>query len=283
MKDSKAKEKTTKKGKKIDIVSSALFLIGIGLILFAGIKLYGIFSDYHKSNEVYDGLADEYVTVVDTTEQTTEQTSEEPSEQEVPWYRYVSVNLSGVQETNQDVVGWIWFENEKISYPVLYSGDNTTYLRTSINKMHATAGSIFMEGANTSDFEDSHTIIYGHNMHNLSMFGRLKYYKEKEDYYPEHMYFQIITNDAVYRYQIFAYADVPEDSSIYQVPFSPSDEFQEFINGIYRTSYIDAGVTATKNDKIITLSTCSAKGYRFVVHAVRVDTYVYENNDALSE
>lgn len=267
------------KRKKSDIITSAIFLVGIGLVIFAGIRLYGIFSDYHKSNKIYNTLEEDFVTVLPTEETVS---TEDSQKEELPWYQYADVDLEGVQQTNPDVVGWILFENEKISYPVLYSGDNDTYLRTAIDKSYATAGSIFMEGANTPDFADSHTIIYGHNMKNLSMFGRLKYYKD-EGYYDDHMYFQIFTNDAIYRYQIFAYSDVPEDSSIYRVPFAPGDEFTQFINDLYRSSYVDSGVTVTDDDKIITLSTCAATGYRFVVHAVRVDTYKYGTNSISAE
>ena len=33
---------------------------------------------------------------------------------------------------------------------------------------------------NTPDFQDYHTILYGHNMKNLSMFGGLKKYKTED-------------------------------------------------------------------------------------------------------
>ena len=277
--ETKHRDRNKSKRKKTDIITTAIFLVGIGLVIFAGIRLYGIFSDYHKSNKIYNNLEDEFVTVLPQEETDSTENSEE---EELPWYQYAKVDLEGVQQTNPDAVGWILFENEKISYPVLYSGDNDTYLRTAIDKSYATAGSIFMEGANNPDFEDCHTIIYGHNMKNLSMFGRLKYYKD-EGYYEDHMYFQIFTNDAIYRYQIFAYSDVPEDSTIYRVPFAPGEEYTQFINDLYRHSYVDSGVTVTDSDKIITLSTCAATGYRFVVHAVRVDTYKYGTNSISAE
>lgn len=250
-----------------DTVSMIIMIIGIILIVVAGYQLFRIMRDYHNSNKLYDNLEKEYVTSVEA--------ETEGTEIEVPWYELASVDLESLKEVNPDVIGWIYFENEDISYPVLYSGDNDTYLRTALDKTSATAGSIFMEGANTPDFEDSHTIIYGHNMRNLSMFGKLKYYKE-EGYYSDHAYFQIFVEGKVYRYQIFAYEDVPADSFVYTVPYTADSSFQSFIDKIYRSSYEDTGVTATKEDKIITLSTCSSDDNRFVVHAVRVDTHEYE-------
>ena len=41
------------------------------------------------------------------------------------------------------------------------------------------AGSIFMDSANTPDFSDPNTIVYGHNMKSGNMFGRLKKYLDR--------------------------------------------------------------------------------------------------------
>jgi sortase B len=87
------------------------------------------------------------------------------------------------------------------------------------------------------------------------------------------MYFQIIKEDVIYRYQIFAYEDVSVDSFVYQVPFAPNADFASFIAQIYAASDRDTGVAATEDDKIITLSTCSSDNDRFVVHALRVDSH----------
>ncbi len=254
-----------KNGKK-DIISIVIMVVGMIVIVISAYNLWKIMQDYHKSNKLYDNLADEFVT--EHPEPVTE-----AAEEEIPWYELANVDLDQVKAINPDVVGWIYFENEEISYPILYSGDNDTYLRTALDGSSATAGSIFMEGANHPDFQDCHTIIYGHNMKNLSMFGRLKYYKNSGYYGEDHQYFQIFTGDEVYRYEIFAFADVPADSEVYTVPYAPDDAFQEFIDGLYRTSYEDTGVSAGQNDKVVTLSTCSSGDNRFVVHAVRVDAH----------
>ena len=64
-----------------------------------------------------------------------------------------------------DTVLIIWSSSVN---PVLYSGDDEKYLRTDIYGNQTIAGCIFMEGMNTPDFQDYHTILYGHNMKNLS-------------------------------------------------------------------------------------------------------------------
>jgi len=138
----------------------------------------------------------------------------------------------------------------------------------------AEAGSIFMDGESTPDFSDSHTLIYGHNMKNLSMFGRLKYYKTEKDYYENHKYFQIFTGDKIYRYEIYAYCDIPADSMIYSVYGADSEQLLPLIQEIKQKSYQDTGVAVSAGDHIITLSTCTEDGdKRMIVSAVRVDEH----------
>ena len=52
--------------------------------------------------------------------------------------------------------------------------------------------------------------------------------------------------------------------------------FQKFIDKMKQKSYDDTGVNVTKDDHIMTLSTCSTTGKRFVVHAVRIGEHALE-------
>lgn len=254
------------KKKQWSASSVVLLILGLGMILGALALLVPALLDYRKSNDTYDALNESFVTVDENVSADITLVEENDNW----WYEEVDIDLKGIQQVNSDVIGWIRFDNiEILSYPVLYSGDDETYLRTDIYGNQTTAGCIFMEGANCPDFNDSHTIIYGHNMRNLSMFGSLKKYKEK-GFYQNNQFFTIYTNDYAYRYQIFAFRDVPETSSVYTIGYGKDDTFQAFINEMIRSSYEDTGVTVTMDDKIITLSTCSTTGNRFVVHAVRV-------------
>ena len=117
------------------------------------------------------------------------------------WYTDVDVKLEELQQVNADIIGWIRFDNlEQLSYPVLYSGDDEKYLRTDIYGNQTIAGCIFMEGMNTPDFQDYHTILYGHNMKNGSMFAQLKKFSQNSDIYNQSKYFWIFTPEKNYRY-----------------------------------------------------------------------------------
>ena len=52
-----------------------------------------------------------------------------------------AVDFKSLKEQNEDVAGWIYFENEDINYPIMYSGDDNYYLRRTFEKENATAGS----------------------------------------------------------------------------------------------------------------------------------------------
>ena len=236
-------------------------ILALGIIIIFG-SLVGftyIYMGYNKSDSLYAAVTDSYTTTEETTE----------------WYDMVDVDMDALIEYNPDVIGWIYVEGTDISYPIMYSGDDETYLRTTIDKEYATAGSIFLEGYNLPDFSDSHNIIYGHNMRNLSMFGTLKYYKTEEGYLDEHQYFQIITADKKMRFQIFSYFDTEAASWVYAVPYSDSEEFASYIDSLINHSYesIDTENEITSADQIVTLSTCSTTGMRFTVHGVLSDTY----------
>lgn len=249
-----------------------LFLLGAALIVAALIMLVPDLLNYKQSNDTYDALKENYISEKAENTEVAEETEGDDSW----WYTDVDVKLEELQQVNADIIGWIRFDNlEQLSYPVLYSGDDEKYLRTDIYGNQTIAGCIFMEGMNTPDFQDYHTILYGHNMKNLSMFGSLKKYKT-EDFYKDHPFFTIYTSECAYRYQIFAYYDVPETDEVYTVGFAPDETFQKFIDKMKQKSYDDTGVNVTKDDHIMTLSTCSTTGKRFVVHAVRIGEHALE-------
>ena len=257
---------TIKEKRKTDIsvIKVCCICVGVCLLLVAGYKLFIETSDYTKAQNLYKKANTIYVFNEYNTE--TEVVSED-----IKWEGFTDVDIAGLRMENEDIVGWIYFENEDISYPILYSGDNTTYMQITYTGKSARAGSIFMDEDNSTDFSDAHTIIYGHNMKDLSMFGRLKYYKLDEDYIDGHEYFQIITENKKYRYKIVSYKEVEGNSPVYAIYKTGDDDFVSFVKNILlKGNYINNSDTIKASDHLITLSTCS-KDKRFIVSAVRCD------------
>lgn len=284
--------------KKSKLLYDAIILLGIVLVGYTGVKLHEYYADRAASNSLYEDIKKQYVMEPEQIPAYAPESVPAPGEErrensvsggdaqetaepeEIPWYCMIRIDFESLKEYNQDVVGWIFFENEDISYPILYSEDNTKYLRTTLDGKSASAGSIFLDGDNTPDFEDSRSVIYGHNMKNLSMFGNLKYYIQKKEYYEEHQYFQILVEDKVYRYQIFSYFDVPEtETEICRVDFTTEKDFADFVKVLQKRAVRDTEVEVEGSDKVVTLLTCYVTGRRTLVNAVRVDSYEIDSEN----
>ena len=80
------------------------------------------------------------------------------------------------------------------------------------------------------------------------MFGSLKKYKT-EDFYKDHQFFTIYTSECAYRYQIFAYYDVPETDEVYTVGFAPDETFQKFIDKMINNQAWKESYIKNKNDE----------------------------------
>lgn len=242
---------------------------GLGVLLFI-IAIYMLITrinGYSKSEELYDDTKEKYVLSISEDEiVVTEKTD---------WDDWAAVDIYKLREINEDIAGWIFFENEDISYPVLYSGDNSKYLRMTYTGEHLTSGSIFIEEKNSNDFSDAHTIIYGHNMNDSTMFSKLEYYVTKEGYISDHEYFQIITDKKKYRYKVISYKIVEDDSEIYTVYRKGSSDFVNFVKeDVLNGSLLESDYRVSSDDYLITLSTCF-NNKRLVVTAVRCEDCEY--------
>ncbi|ADL34446.1 sortase B family protein [Butyrivibrio proteoclasticus B316] len=171
-----------------------------------------------------------------------------------------------------ETIAWIWFEDDRLNYPIMQSEDNTKYMIKDFQGNDSDTGSLFLDYRASADFTDSNSIIYGHNMRDRTMFGALRTYKDDLGFLENHKYFQIITPEGRTRYMIFAFMDVPKNSYIYDVVGADPDNMREFLDTIEYKTYIDTGIEPTVDDKIITLSTCTRSDTLFfVMFAVEVE------------
>lgn len=258
--------KTKKKRKTAgDILRYIILIIAACVFVFSAVQLGGIFLEYQKGTQEYDRIR-EYVQE-DTSDQ--EGTEGEQAEQPVP----PTVDWESLKGINPDIIAWIQIEGTEISYPVVQGTDNDYYLHHTFEGNYNSAGSIFVEYTNSSDFQDCNTIIYGHNMRNGSMFGLLRKYFQSQESLPGR-YVWICTPDKNYRYEIFSSHVVDAAGEVYTLFSGPDQQFEQYLANMKAQSLVDFGVEVTKEDKIITLSTCTGNDTtRFVVQAKREGEY----------
>ena len=144
----------------------------------------------------------------------------------------------------------------EISYPIVQGKTDDDYLHTTVEGTYNFAGSIFLESDNSRDFTDGNSIIYGHNMKDTSMFGRLKWLMT-DGVYQNSLYFWVLTPDYNLRYQIFNMAYVISGSDPYIIYPADSVDFPAFAQMCASLSEVALPQhDFTKKDKIVTLSTC---------------------------
>lgn len=184
--------------------------------------------------------------------------------------------LAELYEKNSDLAGWITIPDTVVDYPVMYTPeDGEKYIYANFEGRFSAAGSLFIEDDCCMEPESDNIIIYGHNMKNGSMFGKLTDY-EKEGYWKEH---PIISFSTLYEEREYEIIAAFYDKVYYQ--HETCFKFYEFINAedeqtfeeamtYYRKKALyDTGVEATYGNRLITLVTCAyhIENGRFVVVA----------------
>lgn len=169
------------------------------------------------------------------------------------------INLDALREVNPDVIGWICLPGTPINYPIVKGEDNSYYLSHTWDDRPSGHGSIFQEATCSADWTDFHTIVYGHNMNDGSMFAGLQNYYSQYwiNTYP---YVYLVTDEGVLRYEIFSSYLAKTDSLAFGLGFS--EELKEtFLREALDNSEVISNITPALTDRILTLSTCTGWTY----------------------
>lgn len=259
--------RATKKG-----IMRILTLLCLAVFLFSAWKLVGIFQEYREAEQLYNDAANEFTTL--NSDQDKEHAVPVPSMRE---QAPVEVDFSNLLKINDDIIGWIYMEDTVVNYPLLQGENNLYYLDKTLYKKYLASGSIYLDCDNEPDFSDAHSIIFGHNMKNHTMFGDLSDLRD-EDYLKEHPYVDLILTDGTWmRYEICSMYRAHVEDGTFRAPLNKAKNFKPFMElitekNMYADSELDLPVVQ-EDDKVLTLSTCtedSADLERFVVHAVLV-------------
>ncbi|MCD8067802.1 MAG: class B sortase [Lachnospiraceae bacterium] len=203
---------------------------------------------------------------------------EETEEGEAVSYTYTVTHpdFEYLTSINGDVIGWIQIPGTAVNYPIVQGTDNEYYLTHLYTGDANSSGAIFLDAGTEQGLQDRNAIIFGHNMKNGGMFAALNSYSNWS-YYNLHPYILVTGLDGtIMVYDIFSVysldASVEENvSAVYLHGFGADEVFEEYLEQVKGRSFYDTGIQVTKEDYIITLSTCQKadSSVRTIVQAVR--------------
>ncbi len=172
----------------------------------------------------------------------------------------VQESFKALLEVNPDTVGYLTI-GDMVSLPVVQRvNSNGYYLFHDFDRLKTREGTLFLDGVNRLVPEDDCLIIYGHNMRNGTMFGRLDEF-EKLSTLKANAVVHFDTLYANHLYVPFAAftASMDKTSSRYfevrRFLMTP-EEFTGFISELKQRSKFDIPVDAVQGDSILLLVTC---------------------------
>ncbi|MCI9136174.1 MAG: class B sortase [Lachnospiraceae bacterium] len=250
------------KTKRFDWKSAVIFLAALAVLVSAVWKLCSAFLEYQKGRQEYGELEESAVLAGKEKEDFT-------------------VDFDKLRAVNPDIIGWIYFENMEISYPIVQGKDNEYYLNHTFYGEENKCGCIFMEVENAADFGDDNSFLYGHNMKDKSMFARLNEFQKKETY-EKNPAFYIFTPKGVFQYKIYSCYSTELGGDSFLCRFKNQKEYGKWQKTVADKSLYDTGIAPNQNQKTVTLMTCTSAGARerFLVHGVltQEETAEFESN-----
>ena len=190
---------------------------------------------------------------------------------EVEFPQGMNIKWAELYAKNQDLIGWLTIDNTNIDSPVMHKPsdrDNGNaqdfYLKRNFYKNDDKYGTPYLNKHNAGASLDLNNTIYGHNMMDGLSFAQLEKYYTIEGFKESPIIkYSTLYEDYYFKvYAAFITNGYPSGDNGYLFNYNmahfPSDEnFEKFIRAIDERKLYDTGVDITKDDKLITLSTCS--------------------------
>jgi len=226
-----------------------LLFFFVGLAGISGYKVYGYVQASQAQAELSEELRAEYKKV-----------------QAVAVER--KDRFDGLKNVNDDIVGWIQVADTKVDYPVLQAKNNDFYLRRNALKQYAIHGSIFMDATSDPKAESLHTVIYGHNMKDGSMFGSLGALKKADAFHKN--------KKIIYEYpggrsewEIFSVYIYKGSDVFFEFDFEDYAQFSRYVMECAERSMHGGAELLEIPDRLLTLVTCTYEfdNSRLIVHA----------------
>ena len=204
----------------------------VGIMLVSGWKVYEIVKGYLADRAVYDKIA------------------EQAGNMET------GVDFNVLKEINPDVIGWLYYKDTVIDYPVVQGENNEMYLSMLFDRTWGGCGTLFADCITEDPFRQFNTIVYGHHMKDGTMFACLKELRDPE-YCAKNPKLKLITPDGVFDLEIWAFLNEPADSNIYLTNIKSEEDKQMYLELAESLASYTTDVEVTTQDRLVMLSTCA--------------------------
>lgn len=261
-------------------LKNIVFYIMIGLCICAlAYSLYQIYFWLIDTNDT-QSIIDDIYDLIDKPVNTIEETSSISQNEDIKvtndakkkYMQYVNMNmldvdLNKLKEVNGDTVGWLYLVGTNINYPYVKK-DNNFYLNHSYDKSYNNAGWIFLDERNNTQSFDKNTIIYGHGRAGTLVFGNLRSIKTSGWYNSKNNhYVKLETENESTIWEVFSVYKINNTSDYIRTTFYNDADFEQWASMIKNRSDLTFETNVTKDDKVLTLSTCYNESSKVVLHA----------------
>ena len=250
------RRKKNKSYKKV-ILNIIIYMILLFVLIYSGIKIYKWYKDKTNNSKIAEQIRDTVIV---------EEKNEDENKKEY------KIDFNKLKDQNNETAAWIKVNNTNIEYPVVKESNNSFYLNHSFDKSNNSAGWIFADYRNKFDNTDKNIVIYGHNMKDNSMFGSLKNILNSDWYdNEENTNITLYTENEKCIYKVFSIYKIESEDYYIKTEFSDDNNFEQFVNTIKKRSIKEFNTDVSKDDNILTLSTCANNNkYRVVLHAKKI-------------
>ncbi len=242
-----------------------VFVVSIIVLIAALIGLGAIAFQYISQQRAYDDL-EQYASISDA---------------ENVSLADLTVDWDALRAVNPNIVAWIYIPDSPVNYPVVQGQDNQEYLHKAFDGSTgwlASAGTIFLDSNNASDFSDRNSALYGHHMNDGSMFASLSDWQNNDEF-NSHRDIYLLTPQGNYRLKAFAMVKTTGTDALVQTTFSSEESYRSYIQ-----DKLDRSVVTQEGDVLgasditqsMLFSTCeySQADGRAVLFAAVVETTV---------
>lgn len=179
---------------------------------------------------------------------------------------------------NPDFMGWLQIPGSDIDYPFVRGQDNTHYLKRDFYGKYSESGSVFMDYRNLGNFNDQHSLVYGHNMKNKTMFYDLIKYKDAE-FLAENPLVNLSGLYETKTYKIFSVYEISADDYEFTLEFENDSAYLNYLKELEALSLHPQNNELTSRQKLLSLVTCSyGDNSRIIVHAIEMNSDIVDRS-----